>query len=179
MEEAYELITQSLEELESGKQAEYHLLRMVLGHISVAVACYSEHGEVLFSNKAFNTLLGIPGLVNIDRLKLDYPGIHEVMTSQYTPAEWIDHKNGQKLFVKTESFKLKGKDYKLISLTDIKNPLDAKEFESYQKLMRVMTHEIMNSATPILSLISVVNKKLVNDQELVELKQKRPTKTLS
>ncbi len=172
MQEAYDLITQSLEELESGKQAEYHLLRMVLGHISVAVACYSDQGEVLFSNKAFNALLGIPGLVNVDRLKLEFPKIHEVMISTHAPpSEWIDHGKGQQLFVKTESFKLKGKDYKLISLTDIKNPLDAKEFESYQKLMRVMTHEIMNSTTPILSLIRIVNQKLVLDEKLVELDQ--------
>lgn len=173
LEKAYELITTQMESLLTNKEAEFKLLQTVLRHVSIAVVCYKDDGEVVFTNKAFNLLLELPGLIHIERLKEPYPLIHRVMISEErAPSEWIDHKNGQKLFIKTESFKLKGKALKLASLTDIRSSLDAKELDSYQKLMRVMTHEIMNSTTPILSLIRVVNKKLIREEELAELDAK-------
>ncbi len=167
---AYDLITRSMEELQSDKEAEFQLLQTVLRHVSIAVACYRDTGEVIFSNKAFNKLFGIRGLTHTDRLRTRYPKVWKVMTAQVSvPSEWIEHEDGQKLFVKTEVFKLKGAAHKLVSLADIRSPLDANELESYQKLMRVMTHEIMNSATPILSLIEVVNKKLIDDGKIRQL----------
>lgn len=173
LEEAYEIISAQMEALHTNREAEFRLLQTVLKHVSVAVICYRENGEVVFANNAFNDLLELGALININKLEDSYPAIYQVMTAdEVAPSGWIDHKNGQKLFVKTESFKLKGQAHKLASLTDIRNSLDAKELESYQKLMRVMTHEIMNSTTPILSLIRVVNKKLVSDEKLTDLSAK-------
>lgn len=170
---AYELITQSMETLQTNKEAEFRLLQTVLRHVSIAVVCYKENGEVVFTNKAFDTLLDIPGLIHIEKLQKEYPKIHQVMvTKEAAPSEWIDHANGQKLFIKTESLKLKREALRLVSLTDIRSSLDAKELDSYQRLMRVMTHEIMNSTTPVLSLIRVVNKKLIRGSELVDLDAK-------
>lgn len=171
--EAYELITQSMEELQSSKEAEFRLLQTVLGHISVGVACYTSEGDVKFTNAAFDDLLGLKGLIHVDKLSRDHPQIHQVMTtSDAVPTEWVDHENGKKLFIRTERFKLKGTNLTLVSITDIRSSLDAKEIESYQRLMRVMTHEIMNSATPILSLIQVVNRKLIEKKELRRLEKK-------
>ncbi|MCE7994715.1 MAG: GHKL domain-containing protein [Roseivirga sp.] len=173
LEEAYELISAQMETLQTNREAEFRLLQTVLRHVSVAVVCYQEEGEVVFTNKAFNTLLDLPGLIHIDRLREQYPKIHQIMLSKEgDPSEWIDHDKGQKLFIKTESFKLKGKAHRLASLTDIRSSLETKELESYQKLMRVMTHEIMNSTTPVLSLIRVVNKKLIREEELIALNEK-------
>lgn len=178
--DAYELISQSMEELQAKNEADYRLIQTVLGHISVGVLCYQDNGNVIFTNKAFDVLLDIPGLVHTDRLKKDYSQIYEVMTMQEpNPSGWIDHENGQKLFVKTESFKLQEVNYKLVSLTDIRSSLDAKELESYQKLMRVMTHEIMNSTNPILSLIRVVNKKLINGNQINILEEKDQRNTVT
>jgi len=173
LDEAYELITHSMEDLQSGKQAEFRLLQTVLGHIPVGVACYNEEGKIAFTNTAFEELLGLKALVHINKLKKDYPEVYQAMADPGSfSTEWIDHKRSKKLLVRTERFELKGERLNLISLTDIRSSLDAKEIESYQKLMRVMTHEIMNSATPILSLIRVVNKKLIEDEELKLLEKK-------
>lgn len=173
LQEAYELITERMESLQTNREAEFRLLQTVLRHVSIAVICYKKNGEVVFTNKAFNTLLDLTDFIHIDKLKELFPKIHQVMVSEEgAPSEWIDHENGQKLFIKTEAFKLKGKAHRLASLTDIRSSLDAKELDSYQKLMRVMTHEIMNSTTPILSLIRVVNKKLIREEELITLDAK-------
>lgn len=139
----------------------------------MAVICFKESGEIVFTNKAFNELLNIQGLSKIDVLEQTAPHIHEILSAEgASPSEWLDHENGRKLLIKTEGFRLKGQKLRLSSITDIRSSLERKELESYQNLLRVMTHEIMNSTTPILSLIRVVNKKLIKDDTLEVLSPK-------
>jgi nitrogen fixation/metabolism regulation signal transduction histidine kinase len=72
------------------------------------------------------------------------------------------------LAFKMSIFKIAQKEIKLISFQDIKNELDEKEMDSWQKLIRVLTHEIINSITPVTSLTGTIsgfyktNNKLVN-----------------
>jgi len=54
-------------------------------------------------------------------------------------------------------FKIRNRNIMLISIKNIQHELDEKEMEAWQKLIRVLTHEIMNSITPISSLSSTVN----------------------
>jgi signal transduction histidine kinase len=55
---------------------------------------------------------------------------------------------------------LRGEVIKLISMNNIQSELDEKEMEAWQNLVRVLTHEIMNSVTPISSLASIVENDL-------------------
>jgi nitrogen fixation/metabolism regulation signal transduction histidine kinase len=49
-------------------------------------------------------------------------------------------------------FKVEAQTFKLVSFQNIKNELEAGEVDAWQKIIRVLTHEIMNSITPITSL---------------------------
>lgn len=62
-------------------------------------------------------------------------------------------KNGitKEMAVSTTSFSAQGKEQRLISLKNIHSLLEKNEMEAWQKLIRVLTHEIMNSITPIIS----------------------------
>ncbi len=55
-------------------------------------------------------------------------------------------------------FRMRGEDYVLVAFHDIHAELEEKEIESWQKLIRVLTHEIMNSITPISSLASLLTR---------------------
>jgi len=57
-------------------------------------------------------------------------------------------------------FRMRGEDFTLVSLQNISSELEEKEVESWQRLIRVLTHEIMNSITPISSLAVTVNDML-------------------
>jgi hypothetical protein len=57
---------------------------------------------------------------------------------------------------------LGNENFKLISLQNIHTELEEKEMEAWQKLVRVLTHEIMNSVTPISSLANTVEGEIVN-----------------
>jgi signal transduction histidine kinase len=62
------------------------------------------------------------------------------------------------LSVKASEFKILDRWIKLVSFQDIKGELDQKELESWQKLIRVLAHEIMNSITPINTLTETMIK---------------------
>jgi nitrogen fixation/metabolism regulation signal transduction histidine kinase len=54
------------------------------------------------------------------------------------------------------------KHYKLITLQDINSEIEQKEIEAWHKLIRILTHEIMNSVTPISSLSETMQSMLIN-----------------
>ena len=64
----------------------------------------------------------------------------------------------QSLSIQATEFKIRTKAYKLISLQDINTELEQQELESWKKLVRVLTHEIMNTAIPISTLSNVINE---------------------
>lgn len=171
--EAYDLISSSFEKLKQEKHADHRLLQTVLGHIPVGLCCIDSLGNIVFENKALKTLIGLELIRNISTLELEFSALHEAITNNESLSGIvINGKAGQRILLKTDSFSLKGTPYKLVSITDIKSTLDTHELNSYQQLMRVMTHEIMNSATPVLALVQVVNAKLVGGEMLNKLDDK-------
>jgi len=171
--DAYGIISARLEEIKTDRAAEFRLLQTVLKHIGVAVICFEKSGMVLFANMSFNQLLNIEGVSDIKHLANHNESLYEALVNNSSNStDWVIHGVDQQLAIRVEEFKLKGKSMKLASLTNIKSALELQELASYQKLLRVMTHEIMNSTTPILSLVRVVNHKLINDEKLNELSEK-------
>jgi signal transduction histidine kinase len=63
----------------------------------------------------------------------------------------------QSILVKATELKFESNVIKLVSFQDITNELDKKELDSWQRLIRVLTHEIMNSISPITSLTTVIS----------------------
>jgi signal transduction histidine kinase len=71
----------------------------------------------------------------------------------------------QQLSVYATEFRMRGEEFLLVSLQNISSELEEKEIESWQKLIRVLTHEIMNSITPISSLASTVQDILIEESD--------------
>src|SRR5690606_26055715 len=63
--------------------------------------------------------------------------------------------------------RLRGQQQKLVSILDISSELESRELEAWQNLIRVMTHEIMNSLTPITSLADTAHQYIVEAEELL------------
>lgn len=172
LQNAYDLITKSFEDLETQKHAENRLLQIVSEHLKIGLVCYDPAGEVVFVNKAFREMLDLESLARLESISQSHPSVYEYLIAEKTVSgALVKDLHEEKLLIKTEAFSLRGEQYKLASLYDIRSTLDTNELESYQKLMRVMTHEIMNSATPVLSLIQVVNKKLVEGDRIRSLSE--------
>jgi two-component system, NtrC family, nitrogen regulation sensor histidine kinase NtrY len=142
------------------KEEHFNYLLTVIQHVSVGIIVYKKNGAVDVYNNAVKRLLQVKHLRDISNLK-------EI--SEDLPEKLLNLKAGDKslikLFVGDEllqlsiyatEFRMRGEEYMLASFQDIHPELEQKEIESWQKLIRVLTHEIMNSITPISSLASTV-----------------------
>ena len=72
------------------------------------------------------------------------------------------------LSVSVADFKLREVPYKLISFQNIQKELEEKELDAWQKLIRILTHEIMNSVTPITSLASSINSLIADNSKTLD-----------
>ncbi len=166
MYQSFNQILYSFRELKIEKEIHYQYLQNIIQHISVALLCYRDEGEVVIMNQAAHDLIGRPYLGNISFLKK----YNEKLYEEILPMKSGDQSllklvlNGSmvQLSIRASTFKLKEHTYKLISLQDIKSELEEQELESWQKLIRVLTHEIMNSVTPIVSLAASINDSLTD-----------------
>jgi len=154
---------------EKEEQARY--LQTVVKHVGVGLIVFQPNGEVELINKAAKKILGINQLKNIKSLKSLSKNLVKTLFAlkpreKATLKVEIDNEFLQLSLYGTE-FKLGGNKYSLISLQNIQSELEETEIEAWQKLIRVLTHEIMNSVTPISSLASTING-LVNHNMVSE-----------
>lgn len=158
---AYQEILKVFQQLRSEKEFNYQYLQTIVEHVNVALICFDEREEIQLINQAGYSLFGKPYLKNIQMLSFIHPNFPETI-QKLAPGrkELIKIEvNGSllNLSVQAIGFRLQQKYYKLVSFHDIRSELEAQEVESWQKLIRVLTHEIMNSVIPIATLSSVIN----------------------
>jgi len=150
--------------------------------VSIGVLVYTRNGKVDVYNNAVKSLLQVKHLRNIKQLA----GISDELSTTLLETK-AGEKKLVKIFVGNEllqlsihstEFLMHGEKYLLVSLQDIHPELEQKEVESWQMLIRVLTHEIMNSITPISSLASTVqdilkefqkNKKQLSEEDAEDL----------
>ena len=162
--EAFNAILGSYRDLRVEKEVHYQYLQNIIEHIRIALICFAEDGEVVLMNQAAHTLLGRPYLGNINGLEKVNEKLYETI-STLEPGEQILKKvvlkgELQHLAIHTTNFKLVEESFSLVSLQNFKSELEEQEVESWQKLIRVLTHEIMNSVTPVLSLTGALSRQL-------------------
>jgi two-component system nitrogen regulation sensor histidine kinase NtrY len=148
---------------EKEEQALY--LRTVVQHIGIGLVVFQPSGEVDLINDAARRLFKLVQLKNIRNLEDRHPDLVKTLLGMkpreraLVKAEIGDEQLQLSLYA-TE-FKLRGQEFRLVSIQDIRGELEEKEIEAWQKLIRVLTHEIMNSMTPISSLASTVQELVV------------------
>jgi nitrogen fixation/metabolism regulation signal transduction histidine kinase len=151
------------------KVEQHNYLLTVVQHISIGIIAFHPDGKVDLFNNAVKKLLKINNLRNIHDLENIKSGFanrllhlkagEKVLTKLIVDDEILQ------IYVSATQLRLRGKDLTLVSLQDIHAELEEKEIESWQKLIRVLTHEIMNSITPISSLVSTVDGLLIDESD--------------
>ncbi len=166
----FNLINNTFKQLHIEREAQFQYMQTILQLVDTGIlAVDRETGEVEWVNDAFKKILGIPYLKSINSLENRYPALHESLRS-IKPGESIQVKlrlpAGQsQLLVSATPFTMQHRNLQLIVLKNVSATVDATETEAWQKLLRVMTHEIMNSVAPIASLADTLGKHLHNERE--------------
>ena len=141
-------------------------------HAATGLMAVNQANEVeIMNDKAFE-YAGIPSFTPLHLIPMRNPELFNVLAS-IEPGETLTFKRFTSdaqinLLIRSKEIRYGGKASKLISLQDIRNELDEKELDSWQKLIRVLTHEIMNSIAPIVSLTGTLRKFFVEDGSPVD-----------
>jgi nitrogen fixation/metabolism regulation signal transduction histidine kinase len=167
--EVYEDIINDYADISTDKESHYNYLLTVVEHINVAIMCFNNQGKIVLCNKAATFLLKIQNLNSIDKIKAIDPKLYNKL-NQIKSGKTELYKlliNGEllQLSIFATSFKLKNESLKLVSLQNIQSELEEHELDSWKKLIRVLTHEIMNSVTPISSLSESINQLFENKDD--------------
>jgi len=116
----------------------------IINLADTGILVVNSRGNVLQHNRAALRLLGVEILTHIDRVK--------------------DRLNDGRLSKHETAAELKGRKVSIITLSDINNELANQEIDSWVKLTRVLTHEIMNTVTPITSLSETLLRNAKGEQ---------------
>ena len=134
--------------------------KTILEHVSIGILTFNENGNIFLSNTACKNLLNYEHLTHIDQISRIDKRLHAALKN-LKPGDrrLVSFNNGKEtiqLSLKSTLFKTAQDNLQLVTIQDIKNELEAKELESWVKLIRVLTHEIMNTIAPITSLSETI-----------------------
>lgn len=158
-------IVAGYKKLSNEKELQYQYLQNVLELVDTAIMAFEpETGEIIWINTQMKTLLNIPGIKNITRLQRLAPELYEAFYSIHIAAQEIltveVRSSPMKLLLTSNNFITNEKHFKLVALQNVDEALDITETEAWNKLLRVLTHEIMNSIAPISSLANTLQDRL-------------------
>src|SRR5688572_28306783 len=148
----------------SEKDSEFLFFKNIVMHVGIGLMVFKEDGKVEIFNSAARKLLKIARVDTISDLKEVSETLVEVFTRLKTGGRELTRlKIGEEivqLSIYAIELTLRGENVKLISIQNIQSELEEKEMEAWQNLVRVLTHEIMNSVTPISSLAGIIEEEL-------------------
>jgi len=151
------------------KDSEFLFFKNIVMHVGIGLIIFREDGKIEIFNSAARRLLRINRAETINDLKEVSDTLVNVFVKLKTGGrELLRLKIGDdlvQLSIYAIELTLRGENVKLISLQNIQSELEEKEMEAWQNLVRVLTHEIMNSVTPISSLAGIVEEELKQHME--------------
>lgn len=158
----YNEIIDSIQKVKIEKEAEHHFFQNTIEHVGTGLISFDEAGDIELFNKAARDLSGIEFVRNIQELDKSIPGISELLfLLKNGHSKMIKVVSGDEILnlsIRKTVFKIQDKTVNLASLQNIRTELEEEEIEVWKKLISVLTHEIMNSVTPIKSLTNTVIK---------------------
>ncbi|SHE35909.1 sensor histidine kinase [Flavisolibacter ginsengisoli] len=149
------------------KETQYQYLQKILELVGTGILSYEmETGEVVWMNESLKNMLQLPYLKTIHsfekRDSMLFTEIYELRPGESKIAIAHLEKSHFKILLSATAFQTEGKKFKLVAFQNVNEALDETESRAWQKLLSVMTHEIMNSVAPISSLAETLKKRLTS-----------------
>jgi two-component system nitrogen regulation sensor histidine kinase NtrY len=137
-------------------------------HVNTGIIQFDDKGNVEVINKVAKDFFQCGDIKNLRSLDQKAPEISKIILSlnpgTSKSIKIIINESLAVLNFKITEFKVEGKSKKLVSFHNIKEELELNETDSWKKLIRVLTHEIMNSTAPISSSIKVISSLLRHEE---------------
>ena len=134
----------------------------MLDHVQSGVIVID--GEKIdYSNTVAKSFLGmaeISSLRQIARISPDLANAFREASEMESRASFISERGTVQFSISACTAKLHGKEVSIVTFNDITREMENNESESWTRLIRVLTHEIMNTVTPVASLSSALSQNL-------------------
>lgn len=167
--DSFDVINNKLKDLREQKEANHFFLQTIVLHINIPIMVYNDSEKITLMNESLEQLLRtskLHSLQNLERISPDLANdIRSLKSNQRKLISVVVDGELLRLAVQASQIKLGESFQKIVSIQDLRTELEAQELEAYQKLIRVLNHEIMNSAIPISTLSGVLND-MLQDKEL-------------
>ncbi|TYR35967.1 HAMP domain-containing histidine kinase [Sphingobacterium phlebotomi] len=175
---AFNAINEVYKRISMDKEIQHQYLNKVLNMLDSAIIFYQEDtGKVMWINDAFKQLFRTPHIGNIHGLTKRHPELYEKtihMKLGKQQVESVSFAMGKiKLLMHGSTFSTQEGTFRIVVYQNISEAIDETETRAWHKLLRVLTHEIMNSIAPISSLAETLHARLeqgYGEEDIEDLK---------
>ena len=152
------------------KEIEHQYFESSIKHVNTGLIAWDIEGKIELFNKAAQHLLRVPYVSHLDgfhRVMEGLPGLLDNIAANEKKIVKIPFEDEIiSLYIRASEFKFGDKPMKLISLQNIRPELEENEMETWQRLVRILTHEIVNSVSPITIASSSLIKMFEDDNKV-------------
>lgn len=151
---------------DSRKQEKFYY--SLLEEVPNGVLAWDSEQRIMFANGIALRLLGFEQLAFLRQLEQQYPALKEFLRPRKMQDSFLlQSVHKKQLSLSLNHMKLESEVITLLAIKDISNELSEKESESWNKLTRVLTHEIMNTIAPIVSLAQTLSSRTETDEKVI------------
>ena len=165
---AFNVITREFTKIRSEKESNFHFFKTLVEYSGVPLLSYDLRDErIQLMNESAKELFKIPYTTRLESIgRASEPLLTKIRELGNDERILVKAEMDEELFhlsVLSKIIILQERRYKVLAFHNINTELDQQEIESWQKLIRVLTHEIKNSVIPISTLTEVANQMLENN----------------
>lgn len=156
-------IIDSYKQVKIEKEAQFHFLQMLISHLHIGLIAL-ENDKISLINTTAQELMNMDGVKDWKLFQQLHPTLsNEILAIGNNGSRLVEIKQGTHtgfISVHVSTSIILGKETRLITFQNINSEIEQKEIEAWHKLIRILTHEIMNSVTPISSLTETMQMML-------------------
>lgn len=158
------------------KEQQYRFLHHIVDFLFTGILSYTQDGKLHLFNREAMEILDCPAFSRLDVFEKRFPEfgaeIASLKNKEQKLIEIDPGKGNLKLSIYKDQMWIGDEEHTVLSFQNITNAVEKKELEAYQRLIRILTHEIMNSVTPMIS-ISDTLRSLAESYEQIDGEQKK------
>lgn len=162
-------IVEAFKKVSVEKEAQFKFLQVIVNTMKIGVVAIKEEHTIELMNQEAEEILGIKKPNYLKQLKQISPRfveeIEEINDNGRKLIEWEKQDKKLQLSIQVNRLKILNFRYSIITFQNIKSEIEQKEIEAWHKLIRILTHEIMNSITPVTSMTETMIMLLENNNQ--------------
>lgn len=166
------VLNEMIQDIHLKKQAQEQFYQEILKQADIGIMTINDKGHILYANPTIERLLNYHPLNHVKQLKqVDeelFQKFEKLQPFESNTHQLTNEREKTELALKATAVTVDANPLLLVVVQDIRKELDEKETDSWVKLIRVLTHEIMNTITPITSISDSILRYFKNGEHVVK-----------